>query len=150
MATSTFQNSIKLGDKANTALSRSEALGFVPAVQSALVAYTDDGVAVDIGVLPANSQIIEIYVDVLTAFNDTGTDLLDLGVSGAAERYAADLDLSSAARLLASSDVSQLAELDDIGSSQVTVQALYTGQNSDASAGSARVTILYVPNNNLA
>lgn len=146
----TFENAVKVGDKLNSATGDVVALGHVAVAQSALVGFADDGSAVDICTVPANSQIIEIYVDVLTAFDDTGTDLLDIGKSGAADHFANDLDLSSAARLLGSSDASQLANYDDIGTAQVTIQATYTGQNSDAAAGSARVTVLYIPNNNLA
>ncbi len=150
MGITTFTNTVKVGDKANTALSRSEALGQVAVAQSALLSYTDASSAIDVCTLPANSQIIDIYVDVLTAFNSSGTDLLDIGKSGDADHFANDLDLSSAARLLGSSDVSQLANYDDIGTSQVTVQATYTQSVADASAGSARITVLYIPNNNLA
>lgn len=150
MGVTTFQNKVKIGDKANTALSRVEALGQVVVAQSALVGFADAAVAVDICSLPANSQILEIYVDVYTAFDSSGTDLLDIGIAGSAELYAANLDLASAARLRATSDVSQLAELDDIGTAQVTVQALYSQSVADAAAGSCRVTVLYIPNNNLA
>lgn len=149
MAATNFSNPVKIGDRLNSAKGQLESIGFLSASQSALVGFADDAVAVDIGVIPANSQIIEIYVDVYTVFDDTGTDLLDIGVSGTADQFAADLDLSSAARLLGSSDVSQLANYDDIGTSQITLQATYTGSNSDSAAGSARVTVLYIPGNNL-
>lgn len=149
-APTTFENNVRIGDKLNSATGELAALGYVAVAQSSLVGFADDGSAVDICVIPANSQIIEIYVDVLTAFDDTGSDLLDIGVSGTADLFAADLDLSSTGRILGSSDASQLANYDDIGTSQITVQALYTGQNSDSTAGSARVTVLYIPNNNLA
>lgn len=150
MGVTTFQNKVKIGDKANTALSRVEALGQVAVAQSALIGFADAASAVDICSIPANSQILEIYVDIFTAFDSSGTDLLDIGVDGDADKFANDLDLSSAARLLGSSDVSQLAEYDDIGTAQITIQGTYTQSVADASAGSCRVTVLYIPNNNLA
>jgi len=52
--------------------------------------------------------------------------------------------LSSAARVRGSSDASQLAELDDVGTSDVTIYATYSDANTDATAGSARVTVVYV------
>lgn len=148
-APTSFENNVRIGDRTNTGKGVVEAYGFSAVAQSGVVAFGNNGVAVDICVLPANSQILEINVDVLTAFNDTGTDLLDIGKSGSAEFFAANLDLSSVARVLGSSDAAKLTNYVDTGTSQVTVQALYTGQNSDASAGSARVTVIYVPNNNL-
>lgn len=150
MTTPTKFKQLQVGDRKNAATGESQAMGYAVVSQSATVAYTNAGTAVDICVLPANSQIIEIYVDVYTAFNSSGTDLLDIGVSGEANRFADNLDLSAQARLRATSDVSQLAELDDIGTSQITVQATYAQSVADASAGSARVTVLYIPGNNLA
>jgi hypothetical protein len=141
MSTTTFSGPVKAGtvregSSANT--------GNVVLSQTATVAYTDDGSAVAIATIPANSQIIDLYVDVLTAFDGSGTDLLDLGDGTTANLYADNLDLSSAARVRGSSDASQLAELDDVGSSDVTIYATYTDAGGDASAGSARVTVVYV------
>jgi len=69
-----------------------------------------------------------------------------LGDGSTANLYADNLDVASAARVLASSDASQLAELADVGTSDVTVYATYTDSNSDASAGAATITILYKQN----
>lgn len=144
----TFQNSVKIGDKVNST-GKLQYLGFVPVVQSALLSYTDAGTAKSICVIPANSQILEIYVDVLTAFNSSGTDLLDIGVSGTANLFADNLDLSAQARLLGTSDVSQITNYQDTGSSQITLKATYAQSVADASTGSARITVVYIPGNNL-
>jgi len=141
MGTTVFSGPIKTG----TVREGSSAnVGNVVLSQTATVAYTDDGTAVSVATIPANSQIIDLYVDVLTVFNGSGTDLLDLGDGTTANLYADNLDLSSAARVRGSSDASQLAELDDVGSSDVTVYATYTDAGGDASTGSARVTVVYV------
>lgn len=140
---------LQVGDRLNTGVGQIEAFVYGVVSQSKLINYTDAGTAVTVCNLPAKSQIIEIYVDIYTAFNSSGTDLLDIGVSGTAALYADNLDLASAARVLGSSDVSQLTEYDDIGDSQVTVIATYTQSVADASAGQARITILYVPGNDL-
>jgi hypothetical protein len=134
MGTTTFSGPVKAGtvregSSANT--------GNVVLSQTATVAYTDDGTAVAIATIPANSQIIDLYVDVLTPFDGSGDGTT-------ANLYADNLDLSSAARVRGSSDASQLAELDDVGTSDVTIYATYADANSDASAGSARVTVVYV------
>lgn len=145
----TFNNAVRIGDKLNSGKGHVKALGFAAVSQSALIGFADDGVAKDICTIPANSQIIEIYVDVYTAFDDTGTDLLTIGKDGAADHFADALDLSSAARLLGSSDVSQLTNYQDVGATQVTIQGTFTGSNSNAAAGSARVTVVYIPANDL-
>lgn len=149
MGITTFQNKMRIGDKANSALGREESLGFVPVVQSGTILYTEEGAAKDICVLPAKSEILDIYVDVITAFNGSGTNLLNLGKAGSDDEFAKDLDVSAAGRVLASSDASQLANLVNIGDDQVTLQAIYADQNSNASAGAARITVLYVPGNDL-
>lgn len=143
MATTTFSSAVRSGTVRENA---GENLGTVVLSQTGTIAYTDAGSAVDICVLPAGSQILEITVDVTTAFNSSGTDLLDLGKSGAATQFADDLDLSSAGRVLASSDASQLANYANIGTTDVTLQALYTQSVADSSAGAARITVTYVYN----
>jgi len=102
-----------------------------------------------IGTLPANSQIIDINVDVTTAFDAGTANTLDLGDGTTADKYADALALGSVARVLASSDVSQLTNLVDIGTSDVALTATYNQTGSAATAGVAQVTVLYVPNNNL-
>lgn len=143
MATTTFSGPIRAGTVREGA---SANVGNVVLSQTGSIAYTDAGTAVAIGTIPANSQIIEIYVDVTTAFDGTGTDLVDLGDGTTANLYADNLDVASAARVLASSDASQLAELADVGTSDVTVYATYTDSNGDAAAGAATITILYKQN----
>lgn len=143
MATTTFSGPVRAGTVREGA---SANVGNVVLSQKGTIAYTDDGTAVAIGTIPANSQIIEIYVDVTTPFDGTGTDLVDLGDGSTANLYADNLDVASAARVLASSDASQLAELADVGTSDVTVYATYTDSNGDAAAGAATITILYKQN----
>ena len=149
MVAATRFKKLQVGDRKNSATGDLEAFGHAVLTQSKLISFNDAASAVDVCVLPAKSQILEIYVDVYTAFNSSGTDLLDIGVLGTADLFANDLDLSSAARLLGSSDVSQLANYDDIGDSQITVQALYSQSVADAAAGSARITVVYAAGNDL-
>lgn len=149
MVTATRFKKLEVGDRKNAATGEAQAFGGAVVAQSNTIAFGDDGSAVDICVIPPKSQIIEIYVDVLTAFDGSGTDVLDIGVSGTANQFADNLDLSSAGRVLGSSDASQLANYDDIGDSQITIQATYTDANSDAAAGSARITVVYVVGNDL-
>jgi len=72
-----------------------------------------------------------------------------LGDGTTADQYADALDVSSAGRLRATSDVSQIGNLVDIGTSDVALTATFNQTGTAATAGTAQVTVLYVPNNNL-
>lgn len=143
MGQTTFSGPIRAGTVREGA---SANVGKVVLSQSGTIAYTNAATAVAIATLPANSQIIEIYVDVTTAFNSSGTDLLDLGDGTTANLYADNLDLSSVARLRATSDVSQIDDIANIGTTDKTVYATYSQSVADASTGAAKITVVYVQN----
>ena len=153
MANTTFSGPVKAGtikDTTGSTVGTDVAnVGSVVMTQAANVVFGDDGTTTTIATLPANSQIIEIYVDVTTAFDAGTTNTLDLGDGSTADQFADALDVSSAARLLATSDVSQITNLIDIGASDVQVVATYNQTGTAATAGAATVTVVYVQNNNL-
>jgi len=153
MANTTFSGPVKAGtikDTTGSTVGTDVAnVGSVVMTQATNVVFGDDGTTTTIATLPANSQIIEIYVDVTTAFDAGTTNTLDLGDGSTADQFADALDVSSAARLLATSDVSQIPNLIDIGASDVQVVATYNQTGSAATAGAATVTVVYVQNNNL-
>jgi hypothetical protein len=123
--------------------------GFVLMAQSANVVFEANGTTTDIATLPANSQIFQITVDVTTAFDAASTNTLDLGDGSTADEYADALALGSLARVLATSDVSQIGNLIDIGTSDITVTATYNQTGTVATAGACTVTVLYLQNRNL-
>ena len=153
MGTTTFSGPIKAGtlkettgstvgtDVANT--------GFVLMAQSANIVYAANGTTTTIATLPANSQIFQITLDVTTAFNAGTTNTIDFGDGTTADKYADALAAGSIARVLATSDVSQITNLVDIGTSDVQVVATYNQSGSAASAGAATATVLYLQNRNL-
>lgn len=154
MANTTFSGPVRSKDGfqsiiENTTTGGITATGYGVMSQSKQVTFAADGTETVIGTLPANSQIVEIYVDVTTAFDAGTTNTLDLGDGTTADKYADALALGSVARVLASSDVSQLTNLVDIGTSDVALTATYNQSGTAATAGVAQVTVLYVPNNNL-
>lgn len=100
------------------------------------VAYTDT-TAKTLFVLPAKTLVVAVHVDVTTAFNDSGTDVLDVGKVGTGNHFRNDLDVSSAGQTLTG-----WSNLGDVGASAVGVTATYAGQNANASAGAARVTFV--------
>ena len=153
MATTTFSGPVKAGTIRNTTGSTVGTnvanTGFVLMAQSANVVFEANGTTTDIATLPANSQIFQITVDVTTAFDAASTNTLDLGDGSTADEYADALALGSLARVLATSDVSQIGNLIDIGTSDVTVTATYNQTGTVATAGACTVTVLYLQNRNL-
>ena len=153
MATTTFSGPVKAGTINNTTGSTVGTnvanTGFVLMAQSANVVFEANGTTTDIATLPANSQIFQITVDVTTAFDAASTNTLDLGDGSTADQYADALALGSLARVLATSDVSQIGNLIDIGTSDVTVTATYNQTGTVATAGACTVTVLYLQNRNI-
>ena len=153
MATTTFSGPVKAGTISNTTGSTVGTnvanTGFVLMAQSANVVFEANATTTDIATLPANSQIFQITVDVTTVFNAASTNTLDLGDGSTADQYADALALGSLARVLATSDVSQIGNLIDIGTSDVTVTATYNQTGTVATTGAATVTVLYLQNRNI-
>ena len=153
MATTTFSGPVKAGTINNTTgttVGTNVAnTGFVLMAQSANVVFEANGTTTDIATLPANSQIFQITVDVTTAFDAASTNTLDLGDGSTADEYADALALGSLARVLATSDVSQIGNLIDIGTSDITVTATYNQSGTAATTGAATVTVLYLQNRNI-
>jgi len=146
MGTTTFSGPIKAGTVREGA---SKNTGFTLMAQSAKIVFAANGTTTTIATLPANSQIFQIAVDVTTAFNAGTTNTVDLGDGSTADKFADALALGSLGRVLATSDVSQVTNLIDIGASDVNVVATYNQTGSAADAGAATITVLYIQNNNL-
>ena len=153
MGTTTFSGPIKAGtikDTTGTTVGTDKAnVGFVLMAQSANVVFGDDGSTTVVATLPANSQIYQIAVDVTTAFDAGTTNTLDIGDGSTADKYADALAAGAQARVLATSDVSQIGNLIDIGTADVDVTVTYNQTGTAATAGAATVTVLYLQNRNL-
>ena len=91
--------------------------------------------------VPANSQIIDIIVDVLTAFDSATTATLTVGTASAGTQYAESVDAKTAGRVRPDFSAAQLAAMDDVGSN-TSVIATVTPDGA-TTAGQVRVTILY-------
>ncbi len=72
-------------------------IGGVLSAITTTVAYTDSS-AVTIGTIPANSQIVDIFIDVTTAFNAAGTDTMTIGKTGSAAAFVTATSVASAGR----------------------------------------------------
>lgn len=102
----------------------------------------DNGKTLIVGVVPAGSLIRKPTsgVNVSVAFNDSGTDLLDIGVSGDNDLYATDLSVAAVGFQACDEAVSFL-----VGASDVTITAVYAGQNSDMTTGAGQIVIDFSP-----
>ena len=153
MANTTFSGPVKAGTIRNTTGTTVgtdvDNTGWVLMAQSANIVYGANGTETEIATLPANSQIFQITLDVTTAFNAATTNTIDFGDGTTADKYADALAAGSLARVLATSDVSQIGNLVDIGASDITVTATYNQTGTVASAGAATATVLYLQNRNL-
>lgn len=116
-------------------------------VQQALIkriTYLDNGATVTVGKLPPYSIVTGGGVHIITAFNDSGNDFLDVGFIGSTtddDAYATDLTLAAVGFI----QLDELAATTNImGTVEHTVTAKYAGQNSNATAGDAYVVITYV------
>ena len=153
MATTTFSGPIKAGTISNTTGTtvgtNVKNVGQVLMSQSFSFAYGTEGSATDTNVvIPANSQIVRIDVNVETAFNDSGNDLLEVGSSANTDLYVNDVSIAAVGKI-ALGTAALCANWKDIGTSDIRIGYIYNGANNDASAGAATVTISYLQNNNL-
>ena len=153
MATTTFSGPIKAGTISNTTGTtvgtNVKNVGQVLMSQSFSFAYSTEGSATATTlVIPANSQIVSIEVNVETAFNDSGNDLLEVGSSADTDLYINDVSIAAIGKI-ALGTAALCANWKDIGTSDIKVGYIYNGANNDASAGAATVTINYLQNNNL-
>jgi len=153
MANTTFSGPILAGTIKNTTGTTVgtdvKNTGQVLMSQSFSFDYTVEGTATDTSVvIPANSQIVRIDVNVETAFNDSGTDILEVGSSADTDLYVNDVAISAVGKI-ALGTAALCANWKDIGTSDIKIGYIYNGANNDASAGAATVTISYLQNNNL-
>lgn len=124
---------------------------FQPVVEArkALVRFIQGSIAFDtadaatgvaMGTLPANSYIVDIVVDVTTAFNAGSTNVLTVGKTGTLDAYAAagDVDETSATAQRVTTGIGT------IGSTAVPVLIAYAQTGDAATTGAATVTITYI------
>ena len=105
------------------------------------IAYTDTA-AVSIGTLPANCQIVDINIDVTTAFNAGTTNTVTVGKTGTAAAYVASTSVGSAGRAsVATTGV--YSAWANTGTTELDATVTFSQTGTAASAGAARVTIVY-------
>lgn len=108
------------------------------------VTFADAGTSVLVGTLPAGALLLRAYPWVTVAFTGTGTDLLDIGVTGELDKFATDLDVSSVGQ---KTDTDLAGEAGALMAADTPVYATYADANSDADAGSAIVVLEFLADN---
>ncbi|MHC4537300.1 MAG: hypothetical protein ACYS6K_25455 [Planctomycetota bacterium] len=143
MATTTFSGPVQAGTVKDNA---SANVGGVVLTQTATFAYTDTGAFATTIILPAGAQIIDQIVDITTAWNSVTSDALEIGTLADPDAFGDVADLQTAGRTVVDPDATQCGDIDDIGTSDVTVYLKITSAGGSLSAGAARVTITYRQN----
>ena len=142
MATTTFSGPVKAGSIREGATANT---GFVLMAQSAVIDIIGATATTTVGIIPANSQIVDVLLNVKTVNNDGGTATVQVGNSGDTDEYLPATNVKA----LATTRGTIGTEGTDIGTSDQTVTATFTAANGDGTTGAATVTVLYMQNNNL-
>ncbi len=143
MGTTTFSGPVKAGTvREGTGINT----GSVLMAQSAVIDIIGATVTTAVGIIPANSQIVDVILNVTTVSNDGGTATVQVGHAGDTDEYLPATNVKA----LATTRGTIQTDGTDIGTSDQTVNAIYTAANGDGTTGAATVTILYIQNNNLA
>jgi len=151
MGTTTFSGPVKAGTISNTTGTTvgtdMKNDGFTLMAQSAAITQSTTAAASGI-VIPANSQIVECYVYVTTAYDNSAT--LSIGTSSTSTELCTAVAVSTAnvIKLGSQATIADSDAWEDIGSTDVKIFTDSSATTADA--GVATLTVTYVQNNNLA
>ena len=98
-----------------------------------------------VATIPANSQIIDVVLNVTTVNNDGGAATVSVGTSGDANAFIDGQNVKALATTRGTLDT----EATDVGSTDIQVLADFAAANGNGSTGAATVTVMYIQNNNL-
>ncbi len=149
MATTTFSGPIKAGTIKNTTGTTVGTdvvnTGFVLMGQSILVDITGASELNQVcATVPANSQIVDVVLNVTTANDDTGAATVSVGTGADPDAFLADVDVKAVGTTRGTLDT----EATNVGATDLQVLADFTGATGDGT-GVATVTVLYMQNRNL-
>ena len=150
MANTTFSGPVKAGTISNTTGTTVGTnianVGFVSMAQSVKVDIIGASHLNQVcAVIPANSQIVDVIVNVTTVNNDTGAATISVGTIADADAFIATLNVKALATTHGTLDT----EATDVGTTDIQVLADFTGANGDGTTGAATVTVMYIQNNSV-
>ena len=96
-------------------------------------------------VIPANSQIVDVILNVTTVNNDGGAATISVGTVADADAFIATANVKALATTHGTLDT----EATNVGATDIQVLADFTGANGDGTTGAATVTVLYMQNNSV-
>ena len=141
MSQTTWSGPLASGDR-NAGESGGPNIGLVTLSQTALINFDATLVQNATFNIPASSQIVDFYVDVLTAYDSATSATLSAGTASGGTQYLSGVSVKTAARRSNGFSAAQLAAMDDVGSNR-TVVATVTSVGQPTT-GQVRVTMLYV------
>ena len=152
MATTTFSGPIKTGTikqtTGTTVGTDMKNTGQVVMAQTTAIDLSGGAISADATdmIIPANSQLIDIVFDVITAAN-TSTDISVGQVGGSAVQYVNTYTIgTTAGRHYPTTDAGGASVWEDIGTSDVRMNV---SNSAGTSSGEVRLTVLYQQNINL-
>ena len=145
MGTTTFSGPVKAGsikDTTGTTVGSDVSnVGSVVMAQSAVVDILGAShLNQVIATVPANSQIIDVVLNVTTVNNDGGAATVSIGTSADGNAFIDGQNVKALATTRGTLDTE---------ATDVQVLADFTGANGDSTTGAATATVLYIQNNNL-
>ena len=148
MGTTTFSGPIKAGTVSQTTGTKlGESIkntGFVTMSQSVKVDITGASHLNQVcAVVPANSQIVDVILNVTTVNNDTGAATVSVGTIADADAFITTVN----AKALATTHGTLDTESTNVGTTDLQILADFTGANGNGTTGAATVTVLYLQNN---
>ena len=151
MGTTTFSGPVKAGTiretTGTTVGSDIKNVGFVEMSQSKSITLSGASANTAVGVIPANSQIIDVKMDVIIAGDDTNAATLSVGTTANGTAYIAATNAKTIART--QPIAATLAALADVGTTDSNVVAQFTATDGDGTVGEGIVTVSYLQNNNV-
>ena len=151
MGTTTFSGPVKAGTiretTGTTVGSDITNVGFVEMSQSKSITLSGASANTTVGVIPANSQITDVIMDVIIAGDDTNAATLSVGTTANGTAMIAATTAKTIART--QPIAATLAALADVGTTDSNVVAQFTATDGDGTVGEGIVTVSYLQNNNV-
>ena len=150
MATTNFSGPITAGQIRNTTGTTVGTnianVGFVSMAQSVKVDITDATHTSQVcAVIPANSQITDVILNVTTANDDTTASTVSVGTLADADAFINAQSVQALGTFHGTLDT----EATNVGATDIQVFADFTATDGDGTTGVGTVTVLYIQNNSI-
>jgi hypothetical protein len=139
MSQSTFSGPVKAGTVREGATPN---LGYMVMMQSGTISQASTAVVSSTVYIPANSRILEFFVDSSVAWDSGTSATLSIGTAAGGTQYVASVDAkATAGRLTISHTTTQLTAMSNVGATQ-TVTATVTPSGT-TTAGALKWAVVY-------